>query len=57
MKDAIREIISNDRKHFKDPITIEEIGQQLASASRRTVNLGEVRVVLDQLKSDGVISE
>ena len=57
MKDAIREIISNNWKNFKDPITITEIGQQLASASRLTVDLGEVRVVLDQLKSDGVISE
>mgnify|MGYP001772605656 FL=1 len=57
MKDAIREIISNHWKNFKDPITITEIGQQLASASRLTVDLGEVRVVLDQLKSDGVISE
>lgn len=57
MKDAIREIISNNWRYFKDPITITEIGQQLASASRLTVDLGEVRVVLDQLKSDGVISE
>ena len=57
MKDAIREIISNNWRYFKDPITITEIGQQLASASRLTVDLGEVRVVLDQLKSDGIISE
>ena len=57
MKDAIREIISNNCRYFKDPITITEIGQQLASASRLTVDFGEVRVVLDQLKSDGVISE
>lgn len=57
MRDVIREIISNNWRYFKDPITITEIGQQLASASRLTVDLGEVRVVLDQLKSDGVISE
>lgn len=57
MKDAIREIISNNWKNFNDPITIIDIGAQLASASRQTVDLGEVRVVLDQLKRDGVISE
>ena len=57
MKDAIREIISNNWRYFKDPITITEIGQQLASASRLTVDLGEVRAALDQLKSNGVISE
>lgn len=57
MKDAIREIISNNWKNFNDPITITDIGAQLASASSRTVDLGEVRAALDQLKSNGVISE
>ena len=57
MKDAIREIISNNWKKFNDPITITEIGAQLASASNRTVELGALRAALDQLKSGGEISE
>lgn len=57
MKEAAERIILENWKRFHDPITLDELGRLLASALNETVDLGELKSVVDRLKAGDAIRE
>ncbi len=57
MKEAAERIILENWKHFHDPITLGELGSLLASALNKSVDLGELKSIVDKLKAGGAIRE